>query len=129
VRGEVGHGGHASSPRIRGTRKRSVLGGGRPGQDDVPRQARPDDDVGRKTLVIGTAWVVGGTSSAGGLADPGDRVEDDVELAGEEVELLVGHRQPGQAREVRDLVPGERAHAGAELHFAAPDGPLLTAGT
>jgi len=63
-----------------------------------------------------------------GLTDRGHRVEHGVELAGEEVELLLGHGQPGQAREVRDLLPcervlpGERAHWGANSNSAVLDG-------
>ena len=64
------------------------------------------------TFVIGTACVVGGTSSTAALPHLGDGVEHGGQLAGEEIELLVGHRQPGQVRQVRDLVTGELALRG-----------------
>ena len=55
------------------------------------------------TLVIGTACVVGGTSSTAASPTRATASSTTVELAGEEVELLVGHRQPGQVRQVGDL--------------------------
>ena len=63
------------------------------------------------TFVIGTACVVGGTSSTAAFPHLGDGVEHGGQLTGEEVELLVGHRQPGQVRQVRDFVrsPSGRA--------------------
>ena len=64
----------------------------------------------RSTLVSGTACVVGGMSSAAvHLADPRDRAEDDVELTGEQLQLLLGHGQPGQPGQVCDLVAGDVA--------------------
>ena len=44
-------------------------------------------------------------------ADLGHRVEDGVQLAGEQVQLVVGHGQPGQPGEVRDLVSGDAGHS------------------
>jgi len=43
----------------------------------------------------------------GDLADARDRAEDDVELTGEQVQLRVGDGQPGQLREMRDLIPAD----------------------
>ena len=59
--------------------------------------------------------MVGGTSSTAALPHLGDGVQHGGELTGEEVELLVGHGQPGQAREVRDLLPGQRVLPGGVL--------------
>jgi hypothetical protein len=49
------------------------------------------------------------------LADAGDGAEDDVELAGEQVELTVGDGEPGEPGEVRDLVPADRAGESADM--------------
>ena len=45
----------------------------------------------------------------GDLTDAGDGAQDDVELAGEQVELTIGDGEPGEPGEVRDLVPADRA--------------------
>jgi hypothetical protein len=83
---------------------------------------------------------VGGRRDVGdvGLADLGDGVQHVGELPGEEVELLVGHRKPGQVRQVGHLVSGQltlrgrRAHSGWNSTSAVRDGlaggPLLDRG-
>src|SRR5690606_31744592 len=46
----------------------------------------------------------------GHLTDPGHRLQDHVELSGEPVELLVSDGEPGQPRQMRDLLPGNGGH-------------------
>mgnify|MGYP007066650408 CR=1 FL=1 len=46
----------------------------------------------------------------GDLGDLGDGAEDDVELAGQPVELGVVEGEPRQSREVRDLLAGDLRH-------------------
>ena len=92
---------------MRGTRNLSSSTAGRAGQHRVARQrrARPRrrrQHVRQRHRVRGRRDVGGGD-----LADPGDRAEDHVELAGEQVELVVGDGQPGQSGEVGDLVAGD----------------------
>src|SRR3954447_22918736 len=81
-----------------------VLDVGGAGEDGVARQRRLDlvdpVDVGHRHGVGGRRDV-----SRSHLPDPGDRTEDDVELLGEDVQLLVGHGQPGE--------PGQVRHVGA----------------
>src|SRR3954453_11296673 len=81
-----------------------VLDVGGAGEDDVARQRRVAGGGGvarqrRLDLVdpvdVGHRHGVGGRRdvSRSHLPDPGDRTEDDVELLGEDVQLLVGHAQ------------------------------------
>ena len=76
-----------------------------------PRSSAGRTSSARITLVSGSACDVGGMSSAATSATRATDVDDDVELAGEAVELVVGQRQPGQPGEVRDLVAGDRRRA------------------
>ena len=113
---------HASSPQDARHADPAVLGRGSTGEDDVARQARTGDvgahDVGHRDRVRRRRDLLDR-----GLPHLGDGVEHGGQLTGEEIELLVGHRQPGEVRQVRHLVTGElalrgeRAHAGAGLHF------------
>ena len=102
----------ASSSRMRGTRKKrgspepcgrvvgrvgcagQRVGAGQPGHHDVVAQ-----HVGQRHRVRGRRDV-----GRGHLTDPGHRLQDHVELAGEAVELLVGDGEPRQAGEVGDLL-------------------------
>ncbi len=106
--GEAGEVHHASSPRICGTRKRpSSAAGAQASACSCVRPGRRSS--ARNTFSSGTACEVGGISSGRDLTDAGDGAEDDVELAGEQVELTVGDGEPGEPGEVRDLVPADRA--------------------
>ena len=77
----------------------------------------------RSTLVSGTACEVGGMSSAATSPDLGDRLQDHVELAGEDVQLLLGDGEPRRrarcATSSREMAamgamrPGRRSAAGA----------------
>ena len=106
--GRVGcrRGRHASSPRMRGTRNRPSSAAGAPASTTsrgrLGRATSWRGDVGQRHRVRGRRHVARRRP-----AHLGDRVEDGVELAGEEVELLVGHRQPRQPRQVGDLVAGQ----------------------
>ena len=83
-------------------------------------------DVTSLTVAELQAALADGTTSVEITQAYLDRIEAaDGELAGEDVELFLGHRQPGQVRQVRDFVAGERAHAGAELHFGGALRPVL----
>jgi hypothetical protein len=53
-------------------------------------------------------------------ADLRDRAQDDVELRGQRVELVVGQRQPGQPGEVRDLAAADLRHAASLGAIVAP---------
>ena len=85
-----------------------VLGGGGAGQRLLLGEAGAAlvgaEDVLQRHGVRRRRDVVGGD-----LADAGDGAEDDVELAGEQVELRVGDGEPGEPGEVRDLVPADPA--------------------
>src|SRR5215470_112120 len=85
-----------------------VLGRRRRGEHLVAGQRRADlvraEHVGQRHRVRGRRDVRGDH-----LLDPGHRLQDHAELAGEHVQLLLGHRQPGQPREVRHLVTGDAA--------------------
>ena len=48
---------------------------------------------------------------AGGLPDRGDRFQDDVELAGQAVQFRRCQIDPGQRREVGDLLARDGRHA------------------
>ena len=91
---------------MRGTRNLSSSTAGRRARTCIARQARADlvgaEDVGHRHRVR-RRRDVGGRD----LADPGDRAEDHVELAGEHVELLLGHGQPGQPGEMGDVVAAD----------------------
>ena len=77
-------------------------------------QGRPElvraGDVGQRDSVGGWRDVVGG--DVGDMSDGG---EDDVELSGEEVEFLLGDRQPGKVGQVRDVIAGDGGHAVAVM--------------
>ena len=53
----------------------------------------------------------------GHLADPRYRTEDDIQLPGEQVQLVVGDGQPGQSGQMRDLVA---RNAGCTLGLTHP---------
>ena len=97
---------HCSSPRICGTRKRPSSAAGRTGQRLLLGEARAQL-VGAEHVLQGHRVRRRRDVVRGDLADPGDRAQDDVELACEDVELRVGDGEPGQPGEVRDLVPGD----------------------
>ena len=101
---------HPSSSRMRGTRKRPSCGCRSGGEDLVARQARADlvgaeavghrDGVARRRHqrhLLGRA----------GLGHPRDAGQDHVELRRQVIELLVRQREPGQSRQVGDLLAGE----------------------
>ena len=77
---------------------------GRPGERLLGRQPGHHDvlaeDVGQRQRVGGRRDVV-----VGDVADGGDRLEDHRQLGREVVELGVGQVDPGEVRQVRDLVP------------------------
>src|SRR5882757_379870 len=79
----------------RGAGQRLLLG--QPGTDLVG-----PEHVGQRHRVGGRLDLV-----SGDLADSGHRGQDDVELAGEPVELGLGDREPGQPGEVGDLGAGD----------------------
>ena len=93
--------------RMRGTRNLSSSTAGAPASTACARQARPDL-VGAQTLRqrdgMRRRRDVGGRD----LADPGHRPEDHVQLSGEQVQLVLGHRQPGQPGQVGDLGSADR---------------------
>ena len=103
--------GHWASPRIRGTRKRRSSTAGA----WASTSSRSSD--GRR--IVGPEDVLQGQRMGGGLDTGGVEgghlggvVEDHGQLAGIEIELLVGQFDPGQAGHVGGVVAGElvRAH-------------------
>jgi len=104
--GQPGELTHASSPRIRGTWNRPCSTGRGAGQRLLLGQPGTDlvgpEHVGQRHRVGGRLDLV-----SGDLADSGHRGQDDVELAGEPVELGLGDREPGQSGEVGDLGAGD----------------------
>src|SRR5919199_2259168 len=97
----LGHLGGAGERLLRGQAGPRFVGPG-----DVGQRHR----VGRRRHVVG-----------GDLADGGHRVEDDVELAREPVELGGTQVDAGQGREVRDLVARDGGH---EAPFQGPEATL-----
>ena len=96
--GSAARGTAAARPGRAGQR----LLGGQAGTHDVVAE-----DVGQRHGVRGRRDVVGGD-----LADRRDRLEDHGELRGEVVELGVVEVDPGEVRQVRDLVAGDLGHGG-----------------
>ena len=102
-------GAHSGSPRIRGTANRPSADFGacasasscdNPGSTTSGRVTLTDFSglSVASTPVTSTAWIW--------LT----WLEDGVELAGEAVQLVVGQGEPGQAREVGNLVSGDLRH-------------------
>ena len=69
-------------------------------------------------MTIETACVIGSMSAAAGgdLADPGDGAQDHLQLAGEQLEFGVGHRQPGQLGQMGDIVAADGLDFGGAGH-------------
>ena len=101
---QAGH--YSSSPRICGTRNRSSSTAGAPAS--TASRGRHGAHLVWPEDVLQRHGVRGGLDVAGShLADPGDGAEDHVELAGEQVEFVVGDGQPGQPGQVRDFFAGD----------------------
>src|SRR6478735_6075575 len=99
----------------------AVLGRGGAGQRLLLRQRLLGhvraEHVGHRQRVAGGRHV-----GRGDLADPGDRLDDHVELAREAVELLGGQVDPRQARDARDLVTREGGHGRESSRDRVPAG-------
>src|SRR4051794_38976244 len=82
---------------------------GRAGERLLLREARLRDVVA--IHIRQRHGVRGGRNVVRGhLADPRDRLEDHVELPRELIQFLLGHGEPRQAREMRDLFAGDGGH-------------------
>ena len=98
-----------SSSRMRGTRKRPPSAAGAASSACIRGQARGHDvgarDVGQRQRVAGGRHIGGGH-----LRHVGHRRQDDVELAGQVCQLVVGEVETGQASQVGHLVRRDRSH-------------------
>ena len=98
----------SSSPRIRGTRKRPSSAAGAPGQRGLAGQ-RGLRGVGAEHVRL-RHHLRRRRDVVRDVAHRRDRVHDRVDLARERVQLVVGHREAGQAGEVGDVVAGDVGH-------------------
>ena len=99
---------HASSPRIRGTRKRpSSAAGAQASACSCVRPGRRSS--ARKTFCSGTACEVGGISSAATSPTRATAPRMTSSWPANRSSSRVGDGEPGEPGEVRDLVPADRA--------------------
>src|SRR3954462_398950 len=99
----------------------TVLGLRRSGQGSLGSE--------RRRRLVGTEHVGqrqgvrrGRDVSGSDLLHPRHCAEDDVELAGELVELVVGHRDAGEPRKMGDVVAGDRGHVAILGMACRPEG-------
>ena len=118
VRPDQPVGAHASSARIRGTRKRPSSAAGRHGQHHVPVEAGRGSS-GRSTLASGNGMRRG--RHVGGVEGRhlGGVLQDGAELAGELLDLLLRQGEAGELGDVLDVGPGEGVGHDRDCRVAA----------
>ncbi len=125
-------GGSRRLPQDRRDAEAAVLGRRGHGEHLVAVERRAGARRSRSTLTSGSGWAVGGTSSSVERLDVLGVLEHGRELAGEELELLVGQVEPGEGRDVATsaAVILSEAMAAASLPAAScgADGPSRNGG-